>query len=75
MGVLLIITGVVAIVGGVLLMVLRRVAGGLAVLLLGLVLAITGWLSGVEVRSDSNQPVAAVPTLPLPIEATPSELR
>jgi hypothetical protein len=73
MGVLLLIMGVVAMVSSVLLMVWRRkVTGGIAVLLLGLVLAIAGWLSGAEVRSDSNQAAdSAAPTVPT--EATPTE--
>lgn len=74
MGVLLIATGAIAVIGGILLMVWHRmVAGGIAVVLLGLVLAIMGWVSSTEVGSESNQPMnSAVPTFP--IEATPSGL-
>ncbi len=69
---LLRIAGVVIIAGGMFPVLQHRIVlGGIIVVLLGLVLASVGWLSGAEVRVSSDQPAdSAVPTLP--INATPA---
>lgn len=70
MSVVLLIAGIAVIAGGVFLMLRHRIiVGGIVVLLLGLVLAFTGWFSGADVRVTSDQPAdSALPTLP--VEAT-----